>query len=720
MVEAFGDLNGGGWQRIWIHVHRTGQSIDGNYSSYYGEVRYYGDGYGTYGATVSWSANYGGYARSGAIFIPQSERYNTYHVLDSFYFNHGHNAAGALGAWGASAWISSDHSSIGSGGASVTEPAPPTIPRASTPSFAPSSALTTGVPVTVNMNRLAGFTHDVRWGFGSLVNQTEGLSVANGVATSTTFTPPESMLSQIPNVLVGTGILTVTTKNGASVVGTKSVNFTVTAAGSVVPTVSGIDVIDTNSVVSGIIGSGFFLQGLSSIKGTVQAAGIRGSSIVSKQWTMNDITADSEQTLIPRTGGTLAIGAAAVDSRGRVGTFSKNIDVLPYLTPSIRSALVRRANVSNVPTENGTYLRVDLDAIVQSIIPTSSEKNKLKIKVYTKDYGSGPLNWILRNEITHGSVSFNGSFQITSGANFPIDKSYDVRIEVTDEFRTNSYITRVGTSEIFMHWGPDGTGYGKYHENGKHDFAGPIYSDGALVRTSAMPAKIARQVITANGSFSFSGTGIMNYPMKDWTFLKIIVIGGGGAGGGVPATGAGSHSTGSGGGGGGYAEHFINKADVPSSGSVNVTVGAGGTGVSGGAGNNGGTTTFGSFIKATGGFGGGLYGNNPNWVIGIPGDGGMGAGNGTVYLSNPPLFLPGGPGHPGGGYASLGNSGVGGSSQMGHGGGAQYAPNAGISMDGLPGVGYGGGGGGAFGSSSSTAKAGGAGSKGVIIVEFYA
>lgn len=80
--------------------------------------------------------------------------------------------------------------------------------------------------------------------------------------------------------------------------------------------------------------------------------------------------------------------------------------------------------------------------------------------------------------------------------------------------------------------------------------------------------------------------------------LRIFAIGGGGAGGGAAATGAGQVSGGSGGSAGSVCAKWVTSPDA----SYPYTVGAGGTGVSGAAGNNGGSTTI---AGMTAGFGGG-------------------------------------------------------------------------------------------------------------------
>lgn len=85
-------------------------------------------------------------------------------------------------------------------------------------------------------------------------------------------------------------------------------------------------------------------------------------------------------------------------------------------------------------------------------------------------------------------------------------------------------------------------------------------------------------------------------------YVKVEVLGAGGAGGGAENPPDTEASCGTGGGAGGYVVVIIDADDLPSS--VSVTVGAGGTGVNGAPGNDGGDSAFGTFVTATGGSGG--------------------------------------------------------------------------------------------------------------------
>jgi len=189
--------------------------------------------------------------------------------------------------------------------------------------------------------------------------------------------------------------------------------------------------------------------------------------------------------------------------------------------------------------------------------------------------------------------------------------------------------------------------------------------------------------------------------------VKLVGAGGGGGG-----SAAGSyHSVGGGGAGGGYAEALILVATLGAS--ETVTVGAGtGAVTSAVVGPDGGTSSFGSLVSATGGEGGRVKPNTVfSWYVG-----GMTGGIGTAG----DLLIRGGPGEKGGGYGALGSGGAGGNSLLGGGAQSYGAGASGGSYSGKNADGYGGGGGGAQTNAGGAGRAGGDGGDGIVIVELYA
>ncbi len=184
----------------------------------------------------------------------------------------------------------------------------------------------------------------------------------------------------------------------------------------------------------------------------------------------------------------------------------------------------------------------------------------------------------------------------------------------------------------------------------------------------------------------FTASGTWTKPAGVKKIVVWVVAAGGGGGGGI---------SGGGGGGGGAGGAAIKLMDVSAISSVSVTVGAGGAGGASGAdGAAGGSSSFGVYCSATGGFGGnkaiggGNYGSLGG--VGSGGDVNLGGGGGIGEGASSNQGMPGGSGFLGGGGRTVVNA-------VGNTGGN-----------------YGGGGGGGGG-----ANAGGNGGAGVVIVWEY-
>lgn len=213
--------------------------------------------------------------------------------------------------------------------------------------------------------------------------------------------------------------------------------------------------------------------------------------------------------------------------------------------------------------------------------------------------------------------------------------------------------------------------------------------------------KITRNVYTANDTWT-KPAGLM--------YAEVEVQGGGGAGGGAAATAASQYALGAGGCAGGYTRKLFAAADLGAT--ESVVVGAGGTGVSGAAGNNGASSTF-DVLTGAGGAGGSICtanGTGQNTVTPTPTAGGAGSG-GDVNVT-------GGVGSAGLGLTQGQASGNGGDSYFAGGGTGQRVQASAHAATGAAGT-LGAGGGGSSNRESQTARVGGAGGTGVVIVTNY-
>lgn len=182
---------------------------------------------------------------------------------------------------------------------------------------------------------------------------------------------------------------------------------------------------------------------------------------------------------------------------------------------------------------------------------------------------------------------------------------------------------------------------------------------------------------------------------------KVTLIGGGGAGGGTAAT---AGQFGSGGGSGALSIHIFNKADTSSQ--MSYFIGGGGPAAAVGAAGNAGTSTVASYgaVAVTAGGGGG----GQTAATATPGTAGTATG-GTVNITGE----QGGQG--GTAAATSPINAEGGRPPWGFGSGGRKATATG---NGNAGVGFGAGGSGGCNFATATSRAGGAGTGGILIVEW--
>lgn len=218
---------------------------------------------------------------------------------------------------------------------------------------------------------------------------------------------------------------------------------------------------------------------------------------------------------------------------------------------------------------------------------------------------------------------------------------------------------------------------------------------------------VNQQIFLSSGTYTPSAT---------MTFCYIEAIGGGGAGGGAGVTTTGV-SVGGGGGAGAYSAALFTAATIGSS--QTVTVDTGGSGSTGAAGGNGGTTSVGSLITAPGGSGGaislaGLIAGN-YFVIG-----GTGASAGTTSSAIGPLTIPGSVGAIGISCGPTSNAGSGSGASTRFGGGAEglniSSSSTTAGANAIANTGAGGSGAVNYGAAGTGTVAGGNGGSGLVII----
>ena len=328
-----------------------------------------------------------------------------------------------------------------------------TIARASSISSVTSSVSVNGTnAVTVNITRASSsFTHTVVFSFGSYSKTT------TSVGTSTSYAIPQSWLNAIPNATSGTAKVTVTTYSGSTKIGSAvSKNFTLTVPGAVVPSISAVTLSEATSGIAAQFGG--YVQNKSKLAVKVTAAGSLSSTIKSYKVTVQgtSYTKASFTTGVLKNSGTSNVSVTVTDSRGRTASTTKSITVIAYAAPKINTFTAIRANNLGSADDNGTMA---LARIKFSVAAVSNKNTKSYVVEYRQKSAD---TW---TEAASGSV-YSYDSNMLLNVNLSPDKSYDLRLSVSDFFGTVTATSEVATAFTLLDFNASGKGiaFGKVSE----------------------------------------------------------------------------------------------------------------------------------------------------------------------------------------------------------------------------------------------------------------
>lgn len=296
-----------------------------------------------------------------------------------------------------------------------------TIPRATKPTLSVSS-VDMGASVTISTpGASSSFTHDLAYAFAGQAY----VSIATGVAASTTWAVPLSLATHIPNATSGTVTIRCITKNGATVVGTATTLLTAKVPASVVPIINSITFEDAETHIADRFGA--FVQHKSAITATISATGASGSTIKSYSATFRGKTYTGASWTSDKVtvAGTQSVVVTVTDSRGRSVRETKSVYILPYTTPQISAFNVARYNTSGEADADGTRLWATYSYSVASLNSKNTAAMKIEYKRSTNSAWSSLL--------TDTSLSATNTTAKPS-VNFSTDYQYDLRLTVTDWF----------------------------------------------------------------------------------------------------------------------------------------------------------------------------------------------------------------------------------------------------------------------------------------------
>lgn len=381
-----------------------------------------------------------------------------------------------------------------------------TIPRSTTPTLNVSTQAM-GSSITITTSRASSaFTHTLKYSFGSA-----SATIATGVETSTSWTLPSSLASQIPNSTSGSGSIICETYNGSTLVGTRTVGFTATVPNNATynPTVS-IALSGNN------LRSGNYVQGRSTVTITLTAASKFSGTITSRSTTVragsttiSSSTANSFTSGALTSSGTITVATTVTDSRGRTATASSTFTVQIYSAPMISAFTAFRANSNGTANPSGTHIRVTGTALISPINNSNSRSTLIRRRV------SGTTTW---TTVTSNTVSYTPSLASTFAAN--VNTSYEVEIVSTDAYNTVTRRINVGTAFTLMNMNSSGQGiaFGKVSESNTFEVGMKSEINGEAAWNLYDPRVYMRPAVVPSGGYA---RGIHFRDNSDYTYASM-------------------------------------------------------------------------------------------------------------------------------------------------------------------------------------------------------
>lgn len=289
-----------------------------------------------------------------------------------------------------------------------------------------------GKSVTISTPAVnSAYRHTLRYAFGGASG-----TIATGITSSVSWTPPVSLAIQIPSATAGSGTIYCDTYSGSTLLGTKSVSITLTVPGSVVPSAGTLSA----ALAEDTSGTGLYVKGMGKAKLTLSgASGAYGSSINSYTITGGGWSA-SASTLTTGTlasAGNITFTATVTDSRGRKASTTRAITVIDYTKPGVAVCDVYRCDADGNRKKAGTYFAVEINTGYSAITGNTLNITARYKKQSESSYG------------TAANVTNNGK-TVLGGGNIGASTTYDVLVTVADKYNSLSIPRTLSTKSVLQ------------------------------------------------------------------------------------------------------------------------------------------------------------------------------------------------------------------------------------------------------------------------------
>ena len=497
---AYVDTNMNGTTILRVTATETSVNVAGNYSTVAWSIQIIRGNYFSYTNTPTpYTFLINGTVLSGSFIFDL--RSASYAVIAEGTFNVAHDSDGSKNVY--------VEGSVGNTGTAIGGPATvgmwlglTTIARATQPSM--PVEVTAGTAVTILTPRAStGYYNRVVWAYGS----TFGL-VGDNVHDSVSWTPSIATTAPLmPNTTrAGGWYIRVYTYEFPSnrLIGERDFYFNMNLPASVKPVVAAINPAEGTAAVTAA-GIGAYVAGISKLSVASNVSTAYSSPLVSVRVAFDGQTLPTNAGTFPNAmrAGTYDVVVTATDTRGRVGTRTESVTVLPYSPPQLGPlAPPVRTTVAGAESQTGTYTRITFNSTAQSLVVGGVQKNTLRIRILSRLRGASA--WVEKSNTT-GALS---RLEDQIIGTYALESSADIRIELIDALATTTQQLVLATATILQHWnGRAGIGIGKFHENGMLDVAGDIYSAGANLSKRANTLKgTSAERVGATGADLAAGT----------------------------------------------------------------------------------------------------------------------------------------------------------------------------------------------------------------------
>lgn len=327
-----------------------------------------------------------------------------------------------------------------------------TVPRAST--IASAGNVTLGSACNVKWTPAsASFRYRLKFSTGTWSHTTD-LIHPN---TKAQYTCADQIVPlDAANQITGkTGQMTVTLYTYSDAAGTKQVGsassktFTATVPenDATRPVVKSMSLSSVSTL--GAPFNGLYIQGHAKVKASLDFETKYNATVAASSITVEGISYESPyESAILNQSGKVSVKATVKDSRGHIGTDSKEIEVIPYSKPYLQNVVAGRCDASGNLSDSGTYLLIKAKTVFSMVISDGVQHNYGKIQYrYRKEGGSYSAWQTILDSKTMGSdeviTVLNGTLDIKT--------NYQVQIMAADDLYDSVPITiPVPSDDVYM------------------------------------------------------------------------------------------------------------------------------------------------------------------------------------------------------------------------------------------------------------------------------